>query len=83
VSIAFSSIDNEAQAVAVQSGGKIIVAGGAVSRGETLEQARKSVNLDEFRKQITGDSRVRKAMFANYVAFPAVSAAYGEASARR
>ena len=55
----------------------------AVSRGETLEQARKSVNLDPFRKTIAGDSPVRQLLFANYVAYPAVGAAYAEASARR
>ncbi len=54
----------------------------AVARGETLEQARKSVNLGDFRKQIAGDSPVRKALFAMYVAGPAVGAAYGEASAK-
>jgi glyoxylase-like metal-dependent hydrolase (beta-lactamase superfamily II) len=52
----------------------------AVGRGETLEQARKSVNLDEFRKQFTGDSPVRKIAFNMYVAGPAVAAAYREAA---
>jgi len=55
----------------------------AVARGETLEQARKSVNLDEFRKQFAGDSPVRKIAFRMYVAGPAVAAAFGEASATR
>lgn len=55
----------------------------AVARGETLEQARKSVNLTEFRQQLAGDSPVRKLLFGNYVAFPAVAAAYEEAKARR
>jgi glyoxylase-like metal-dependent hydrolase (beta-lactamase superfamily II) len=55
----------------------------AVARGETLEQARKSVNLVEFRQQLAGDSPVRKLLFGNYVAFPAVAAAFGEATAKR
>ncbi len=55
----------------------------AVSRGETLEQARKSVNLIEFQQQLAGDSPVRKLLFSNYVAVPAVAAAYEEAKARR
>lgn len=55
----------------------------AVARGETLEQARKSVSLTEFRQQLAGDSPVRKLLFGNYVAFPAMAAAYEEAKARR
>ena len=65
----FASIKQQAQA--------------AVARGETLEQARRSVNLDVFRKQLAGDSSVRRVLFAMYVASPAVEAAYGEASAKR
>ncbi|MBI3652390.1 MAG: hypothetical protein HY231_15315 [Acidobacteria bacterium] len=55
----------------------------AVARGEPLEQTRKSVSLVEFRNQLAGESRVRKALFANYVAYPAIAAAYGEATAKR
>ena len=55
----------------------------AVARGETLEQARRSVNLDQFRKQFAGDSPVRKFSFNMYVAGPAVAAAFREASAKR
>jgi cyclase len=55
----------------------------AVARGETLEQARKSVNLDELRKQFAGDSAVRRILFNNYVNAPAVAAAFREASAKR
>jgi cyclase len=55
----------------------------AAGRGETLEQARKSVNLDEFRKQLAGESRVRRISFNMYVAGPAVAAAYREASEKR
>jgi len=55
----------------------------AVARGETLEQARKSVKLDEFRKQFAGDSPVRKVLFDNYVSGPGIAAAFREASAKR
>jgi cyclase len=55
----------------------------SVAKGETLEQAQKSVNLTEFRNRLAGDSKVRRALFANYVAYPAIAAAYGEASAKR
>jgi len=54
----------------------------AVSRGETLDQARKSVKLDEFQKQLAGDSPVRKLLFGNYVAYPAIGAAFRETSTR-
>ena len=55
----------------------------ALARGETLEQARKSVDLDEFRKQMAGDSPVRRALFNGYVASPGIAAAFREASEKR
>jgi glyoxylase-like metal-dependent hydrolase (beta-lactamase superfamily II) len=55
----------------------------AVARGETLEQARRSVNLDQFQKRLAGDSPVRRFSFNMYVAGPAVAAAFREASAKR
>jgi cyclase len=55
----------------------------AVARGETLDQARKSVNLDELQRQFAGDSPLRISLFRNYVAGPAVAAAYAEASSGR
>jgi cyclase len=54
----------------------------AVARGENLEQTRKSVNLDEFRKLFAGDSRMRRLIFANYVRGPAVEAAFRDATAK-
>ncbi|MCU1266341.1 MAG: hypothetical protein JWM21_2659 [Acidobacteria bacterium] len=54
----------------------------AVRRGETLEQTRKSVKLDEFRKTFVGESPVRRAIFANYVIGPAVAAAFHDASCK-
>jgi hypothetical protein len=53
----------------------------AVARGETLEQARASVNLDPFRASIAGDSQLRRFIFYAYVALPGVEAAYREVSA--
>jgi glyoxylase-like metal-dependent hydrolase (beta-lactamase superfamily II) len=57
-------------------------AGEAVARGETLEQARKTITFDPFRDQLVGESPVRKLLFANYVARPAVGAAFREASSK-
>ena len=50
----------------------------AAARGETLEEARKSINLEEFRKRFSGDSKIRKLLFQTYVAGPAVEAAFRE-----
>ena len=48
----------------------------AVARGETLEQMRKSVNLEEFRRAFAGDSQHKALIFQNYVFLPATAAAY-------
>jgi cyclase len=55
----------------------------AVGRGETLEQARKSVDLGEFRRAIAGDSQLKNFIFTFYVAGPGVATAYGHATAKR
>ncbi len=52
----------------------------AVGRGETLEQTRKSVKLDELEKLFAGESRIRKLIFRNYVTGPAVEAAFRDAT---
>lgn len=52
----------------------------AVARGETLEQARKSVDLSEFRKTLAGDSKLRDLLFKMYVAGPGVMRAYQQAT---
>ncbi|MEP7339025.1 MAG: MBL fold metallo-hydrolase [Acidobacteriota bacterium] len=52
----------------------------AVARGETLEQVRKSVNLDQFRKMIAGESKLLGVIFDSYVTQPGVEAAYRQAS---
>jgi cyclase len=54
----------------------------AVARGETLDQTRTSVNLDEFEKAFAADSRMRKLIFRNYVAGAAVEAAFRDATAK-
>ena len=55
----------------------------AVARGETLEQVRKSVSLDEFRRQFAGESPVRKLLFSQYLTGPGIAAAFREATAKR
>ncbi len=55
----------------------------AVARGETLEQARRSVDLSDLRRELAGDSPVRGLLFDQYVAAPAVARAYEAASAAR
>lgn len=55
----------------------------AVARGETLEQARKSIDLGALRREFAGDSPVRALLFDNYVAGPAVARAFQAASSGR
>jgi cyclase len=55
----------------------------AVRRGETLEQARKSVSLEEFRKSFAGESQHKSVVFQNYVTNPAIIAAYLQAKEKR
>lgn len=55
----------------------------AAARGETLAQVRKSVNLEEFRKQFVGDSRVRRDIFDSYVLGAGLAAAYTDATVKQ
>lgn len=55
----------------------------AFSRGETLEQMRKSVDLEAFRRAFAGDSQHKSFIFKNYVTLPAVAAAFKHLSERR
>jgi glyoxylase-like metal-dependent hydrolase (beta-lactamase superfamily II) len=48
----------------------------AADAGQSLDQVRKSVNLDEFRQRFAGDSQLKRFLFANYVTGPAVTSAY-------
>lgn len=54
----------------------------AATRGETLDEARKSVNLEQFRRQFAGDSQLRSFIFQTYVASPGVEAAFRQAKAK-
>ena len=51
-------------------------------RGETLEQMRKSVDLEEFRKIFAGDSQHKSFVFRNYVTIPATAAAQRQLAER-
>jgi len=53
----------------------------SVARGETLAQARKSVNLADFKKAFAGSSQSLSFIFDNYVSSSGVSAAYRDATA--
>lgn len=55
----------------------------AVARGETLEQLRKSVDLEEFRKLFAGDSQHKSFVFQNYVFLPATAAAYRQLTEKK
>lgn len=55
----------------------------AVARGETLDQTRKSVNLEEFRQAFAGDSQHKSFVFLNYVTLPAITAAYRQAQEKK
>ena len=48
----------------------------ARARGETLEQVKKSVTLEEFSRAFAGESQLLKILFSYYVATPAVQRAY-------
>ncbi|HVE57344.1 MAG TPA: MBL fold metallo-hydrolase [Pyrinomonadaceae bacterium] len=55
----------------------------AVGRGENLEQMRKSVNLEEFRKLFAGDSQHKSFVFQNYVFLPATAAAFRQLTEKK
>jgi len=48
----------------------------SAKRGETLEQMRGSIDLEEFRRAFAGDSQHKSFIFKNYVTLSAVAAAY-------
>ncbi|HKS27175.1 MAG TPA: MBL fold metallo-hydrolase [Pyrinomonadaceae bacterium] len=54
----------------------------AVRRGETLEQARKSVQLEELRREFAGASQLKSFIFQTYVVSPGIEAAYKQAQAK-
>lgn len=53
----------------------------AVARGESLDEARRSVDLGDFRRRIAGDDEVLDALFSMYVVGPGVTNAYRDAAA--
>lgn len=55
----------------------------AAARGDSLEQARKGIDLGELKKRFAGDSIVRRISFNMYVAGPAVAGAYREAMTKK
>jgi cyclase len=55
----------------------------AAARGETLDQARRSVDLAEFRKAFAGDSMLRRILFGDYVSGAGVAAAFREAGEKQ
>jgi glyoxylase-like metal-dependent hydrolase (beta-lactamase superfamily II) len=56
--------------------------GAAAARDDTLEAARKAVDLSAFREQFAGASKVRQFAFGMYVTGPAVESAYRGATAK-
>ena len=48
----------------------------ARARGETLEQVKASVKLDQFEHEFAGDSQILKILFSYYVTTPAIQRAY-------
>lgn len=51
----------------------------AIARGETLEQARKSVDVESFRRAMAGDDPELRFLFSVYGVGPAVGAVYRQA----
>lgn len=54
----------------------------AIARGESLEQARKVITLEEFRKAFVGESRMRRDIFDSYVMGAGLAAAFSDAAAK-
>ena len=55
----------------------------SMARGETLEQMRRSVNLEEFRRAFAGDSQHKALIFQNYVFLPATAAAFRQLTEKK
>ena len=54
----------------------------SAGRGETLEQLRSSIDLDEFVNVFAGDSQHKRLIFRNYVTIPATAAAHKQFAER-
>jgi cyclase len=53
-------------------------AAAAIARGDTLEQARSTLDVDAFRAAMAGDDPMLRLLFANYGKGPGLAAAYRE-----
>jgi len=49
-----------------------------IAKGETLDEIRKAIDLNEFKAALAGDSVLKKILFANYVRQPATASAYSD-----
>ncbi len=56
---------------------------GAIGRGENLDQASKTIKLEELEKLFVGNSRMRRLIFANYVLGGGVAAAFTDATTKK
>ncbi len=54
----------------------------AFARGESAEQARKSIDLEAFKKDFAGESALRSLLFNSYVVGPGVNRAYRQISGK-
>lgn len=54
-----------------------------ISRGENLDQIRKSIDLKQFKQALAGDSTLRKILFANYVVQPATASAFSDLAGKK
>ena len=55
----------------------------AVAHGDSLAQARKSVDLTSFQKDFAGDNPVLQVLFSQFVTGPAVGQGFAEAASKR
>ena len=51
-----------------------------VAKNEKLDDIRKSIDLNEFKQAMAGDSTLRKILFSNYVVQPGTASAYADLS---
>lgn len=55
----------------------------AFQKGETLEEFRKKINLDQIETEFTGTSQHKKFVFQNYVFLPATAAAFKQLTEKK
>lgn len=49
-----------------------------IEKGETLDQIRKTIDVNEFKMALAGDSTLKRILFANYVRQPATASAFND-----